>query len=105
VAGYSRLIGEDEAGTLQAFRTIQAELFEPTVATHNGRLVKTTVDGFLVEFSSVVDAPTLGDRSANAYGARAIREGLARSTVLDKLSARKRVSVLAALDQGRSPRS
>jgi len=56
VAGYSRLIGEDEAGTLQAFRTIQAELFEPTVATHNGRLVKTTGDGFLVEFSSVVNA-------------------------------------------------
>jgi adenylate cyclase len=56
VAGYSRLIGEDEAGTLQAFKTIQAELFEPTVARHNGRLVKTTGDGFLVEFSSVVDA-------------------------------------------------
>src|SRR5260370_7607289 len=56
VAGYSRLIGEDEAGTLQAFRTIQAELFEPAVATHNGRLVKTTGDGFLVEFTSVVAA-------------------------------------------------
>jgi adenylate cyclase len=57
VAGYLRLIGEDKAGTLQAsFRTIRPELFEPTVATHNGRLVKTTGDGFLVEFSSVVDA-------------------------------------------------
>jgi class 3 adenylate cyclase len=89
VAGYSRLIGADDAGTLQAFNTRQAELFEPTIATHNGRLVKTTGDGFLVEFSSVVDAPTPGDRSANAYGARAIREGLAGSTVLDNLSARK----------------
>jgi adenylate cyclase len=56
VAGYSRLVGADEAGTLQAFKMIRAELFEPTVATHNGRLVKTTGDGFLVEFSSVVDA-------------------------------------------------
>jgi adenylate cyclase len=42
VAGYSRLMGTDEAGTLQAFKTIQAELFEPTIATHHGRLVKTT---------------------------------------------------------------
>src|SRR5258708_7818752 len=56
VAGYSRLIGADEGGTLQVFKDIQAELFEPTIATHNGRLVKTTGDGFLVEFSSVVDA-------------------------------------------------
>jgi adenylate cyclase len=56
VMGYSRLIGADEGGTLQAFKAIQAELFEPTVATHNGRLVKTTGDGFLVEFSSVVNA-------------------------------------------------
>jgi adenylate cyclase len=56
VAGYSRLIEADEAGTLQAFKHIQAGLFEPTIAAHNGRLVKTTGDGFLVEFSSVVDA-------------------------------------------------
>jgi class 3 adenylate cyclase/tetratricopeptide (TPR) repeat protein len=56
IAGYSRLIGADEGGTLQAFKTIRAELFDPTIAEHNGRLVKTTGDGFLVEFSSVVDA-------------------------------------------------
>ena len=56
VAGYSRLIGLDEGGTLQAFKAIRAELFDPTIAEHNGRLVKTTGDGFLVEFSSVVDA-------------------------------------------------
>jgi adenylate cyclase len=42
VAGYSRLIGADEGGTLQAFKTLRSDLFEPTVATHNGRLVKTT---------------------------------------------------------------
>ena len=56
VAGYSRLIGADEAGTLAAFKTIKADLFDPTLAAHHGRLVKTTGDGFLAEFSSVVDA-------------------------------------------------
>ena len=55
VAGYSRLVGADEAGTLEAFKTIKAEVFDPTIAAHSGRLVKTTGDGFLVEFSSVVD--------------------------------------------------
>ena len=56
VAGYSRLIGVDEGGTLQALKAIRAELIDPTIASHNGRLVKTTGDGFLVEFGSVVDA-------------------------------------------------
>jgi class 3 adenylate cyclase len=56
VVGYSRLIGADESSTLRALKTIRAELFDPTIATHNGRLVKTTGDGFLVEFGSVVDA-------------------------------------------------
>jgi adenylate cyclase len=56
VAGYSRLIGADESGTLQALKAIRAELIDPTIAAHNGRLVKTTGDGLLVEFSSVVDA-------------------------------------------------
>jgi adenylate cyclase len=56
VAGYSRLIGADEGGTLQALKTIRAELIDPTIAAHNGRLVKTTGDGLLVEFSSVVNA-------------------------------------------------
>ena len=56
VAGYSRLIGADEGSTLQAFKAIRAELFDPTIAAHNGRLVKTAGDGLLVEFSSVVDA-------------------------------------------------
>ena len=56
VAGYSRLIGADEGGTLQALKAIRAELIDPTIAAHNGRLVKTTGDGLLVKFSSVVDA-------------------------------------------------
>jgi TolB-like protein/class 3 adenylate cyclase len=56
VAGYSRLIGADEGGTLQALKAIRAELIDPTIVAHNGRLVKTTGDGLLVEFGSVVDA-------------------------------------------------
>jgi len=56
VAGYSRLIGADEGGTLQKLKAIRAELIDPKIAAHNGRLVKTTGDGFLVEFGSVVDA-------------------------------------------------
>jgi adenylate cyclase len=56
VAGYSRLMGADEAGTLGRLRTIRAEVFDAAIATHHGRLVKTTGDGLLVEFSSIVDA-------------------------------------------------
>jgi TolB-like protein/class 3 adenylate cyclase len=56
VAGYSRLIGADEEGTLNRLRSFRAELIDPTIAEHRGRIVKTTGDGFLVEFSSVVDA-------------------------------------------------
>src|SRR6516164_449689 len=55
-AGYSRLMEADESGTLQGLRAIRAELIDPTIAAHNGRLVKTTGDGLLVEFGSVVDA-------------------------------------------------
>jgi TolB-like protein/class 3 adenylate cyclase len=55
VTGYSRLIGADESGTLQTLKAIRAELIDPTIAAHHGRLVKTTGDGLLVEFSSVVD--------------------------------------------------
>src|SRR5438552_11280776 len=56
VAGYSRLIGVDEEDTLARFKAIRAELVDPKVDEHHGRLVKTTGDGLLVEFSSVVDA-------------------------------------------------
>src|SRR5215467_135926 len=56
MAGYSRLIEADEGGTLQTFKTIREEVFDPKIAAHHGRLVKTTGDGFLAEFSSVVDA-------------------------------------------------
>jgi hypothetical protein len=56
VAGYSRLIGADEEGMLAALKAIRAELTDPKIAEHRGRIVKTTGDGLLVEFASVVDA-------------------------------------------------
>jgi len=56
VAGYSRLIGADEGGTLDRLRALRRELLDPKIAEHRGRLVKTTGDGLLVEFGSVVDA-------------------------------------------------
>ncbi len=56
VVGYSRLMGEDEEGTLAALTAHRAELIEPCIAEHRGRLVKTTGDGLLAEFASVVDA-------------------------------------------------
>lgn len=56
VAGYSRLMGEDEEGTLAALKAHRRELIDPTLASHQGRIVKTTGDGLLVEFPSVVDA-------------------------------------------------
>jgi adenylate cyclase len=56
VAGYSRLIGTDEQGTLNKLRSIRAEVVDPKIQEHHGRLVKTTGDGLLVEFGSVVNA-------------------------------------------------
>src|SRR5215813_13901888 len=56
VAGYSRLIGVDEEGTLRRFKAIRANLFDGKIAEHRGRIVKTTGDGLLAEFSSVLDA-------------------------------------------------
>ena len=56
VAGYSRLIGVAEEGTLNRLKSLRTEVIEPAIAAHRGRLVKTTGDGFLVEFASVVDA-------------------------------------------------
>jgi adenylate cyclase len=56
VVGYSRLMGADEIGTLRALNTHRRELIDPKIAAHRGRIVKTTVDGLLVEFPSAVEA-------------------------------------------------
>jgi adenylate cyclase len=65
VAGYSRLMGEDEEGMLAAPRAVRREFGDPKIAEHRGRIVKTTGDGLLVEFASVVDLlPGLDGRHA-----------------------------------------
>jgi adenylate cyclase len=56
VAGYSRLVEADEEGTLGRLKALRAEGIDPRIAEHRGRIVKTTGDGLLVEFASVVDA-------------------------------------------------
>jgi TolB-like protein/class 3 adenylate cyclase len=56
VAGYSRLMGADEEGTLERLKALRWELVDPKIAEHHGRIVKTTGDGMLVEFASVIDA-------------------------------------------------
>jgi adenylate cyclase len=56
VAGYSRLMGADEEGTLSKLKAHRLALVDPKIAEHRGRIVKTTGDGLLVEFASVVDA-------------------------------------------------
>src|ERR1700693_1806567 len=56
IAGYSRLMGTDDEGTLRLLKAYRKELVDPKIAEHRGRIVKTTGDGMLVEFVSVVDA-------------------------------------------------
>src|SRR5712671_1119681 len=56
MAGYSRLMGADEEGTHERLMAHRRELADPKIGEHSGRIVKTTGDGMLVEFSSVVDA-------------------------------------------------
>jgi class 3 adenylate cyclase len=56
VVGYSRLMGADEIGTLRALKSLRRDLLDPAISGHRGRIVKTTGDGLLVEFASVVDA-------------------------------------------------
>src|SRR5215472_1953595 len=56
VAGYSRLMGRDESSTLAALKAHRRELIDPKIAEYGGRIVKTTGDGLLLEFPSVVDA-------------------------------------------------
>jgi TolB-like protein/class 3 adenylate cyclase/Tfp pilus assembly protein PilF len=73
VAGYSRLIGADDEGTLASLTRHRRELIDPCIAKHRGRIIKTTGDGLLAEFASVVDAVRcavevqegMGGRNAN----------------------------------------
>jgi adenylate cyclase len=70
VAGYSRLMGADEEGTLERLKALRRELLDPKIAEHRGRIVKTTGDGLLVEFASVVDAVHCAVAVQQAMGER-----------------------------------
>ncbi len=72
VAGYSRLMGADEEGTLAQLKTLRKTLVDPTIAAHRGRIVKTTGDGMLVEFASAVDA---------ARGAAEVQRAMAKQNI------------------------
>ena len=70
VAGYSRLVREDEEGTLAAVKSDIAEAFNPNVGHRNGRIFKTMGDGLLAEFASVVDAVRCAVEVQRAMAAR-----------------------------------
>jgi class 3 adenylate cyclase len=70
VVGYSRLMGKDEVGTLAALRAHRAELIDPAIGAHNGRIVKQMGDGLLVEFASAIDAVECAVEIQNGMTAR-----------------------------------
>src|SRR4029077_7541882 len=78
VVGFSRLTGSDEEGTLARLRTLWSDLIAPTIAVHNGRVVKRTGDGSIIEFRSVVDAVRCSIEVAERHG-RAQRPSSARA--------------------------
>jgi adenylate cyclase len=72
VAGYSRLMGADEVGTLAALKAVRREIVDPAITEYRGRIVKTTGDGILVQFASAVDAVSC---AMAVQGKMAVREG------------------------------
>ena len=70
VVGFSRLTGADEDRTLARLRTLRSDLIDPTIAVHNGRVVKRTGDGAIIEFRSVVDAVRCAIEVQNAMAER-----------------------------------
>src|ERR1700753_1776821 len=70
VVGFSRLAGADEDRTLARLRALRSDLIDPPIAVHNGRVVKRTGDGVLVDFRSVVDAVRCAVEIQNAVGER-----------------------------------
>ena len=103
VVGYSRLMGEDEAGTRARFNGHLHELIEPAIASHLGRIVKTTGDGLLVEFGSVVEAVQcavdiqtgMTERNAEEPDDGRIESSSAQQAILPKASDNRRVFLSA----------
>ena len=89
IVGYSRLTGADEEGTLARLRALRSGLIDPTIAVHNGRVVKRTGDGAIVEFRSVVEAVRC---------AMEVRNGLAERNA--RLPDEKRIEVRVGIHLG-----
>ena len=89
VAGYSRLIEADEEGTLGRLKALRGEVIDPKIAGHKGRIVKTTGDGLLVEFASVVDA---------LRGAAEMQAALAESNA--RVTAARRIEFRIGINMG-----
>ena len=70
VAGYTRLMGTDEAGTLRRLTELRQQVLEPLITEHHGRVVKLMGDGLLIEFASVVDALTCAVTWQNSVAER-----------------------------------
>src|SRR4029077_16447349 len=70
VVGFSKMIGADEEGTLARLKALRAELVDPAIAASRGRIFKTTGDGLLVEFPSVVDAVQCAGQVQSAMAER-----------------------------------
>ncbi len=70
VVGYSRLMGADESGTLAQLKALRKELIDPKIAEYDGRIFKTTGDGILIEFSSVIDAVQMAVEVQHDMGRR-----------------------------------
>jgi hypothetical protein len=84
VVGYSRLMGADEEGTHERFKAHLVELIDPKIREHHGRIVKTTWDGVLAEFASVVDAVRCGGERPARHSSRhpALRRPSSMSVLL-----------------------
>ena len=84
VVGYSRLMEQDEEGTLAALKALRSELIDPTIAENKGRIVKLMGDGVLVEFASVVDAVRCAVAIQRAMLSRGVGVPTDRSTGQEK---------------------
>lgn len=107
VVGYSRLMGEDEVGTLERLKTCRRELIDPTINSFHGRIIKLLGDGALVEFASIIDAVQCpcGCQPTRAKGDHAVAgRNAARRGHRDCLRVAAAVRTAASITRGASVR-
>ena len=102
IAGFSALMGQDEEGTLARIKTLRRDVIEPKVSDHQGRVVKTTGDGFLVEFSSPVEAVRCAVEVQAALASEATHGGLrpsnSASASISETSSLKAMAISTAME-------